>query len=558
MEAGLAAALLVLTLAGISPQANAAAYYVGNGPNCYATLRAALTASESDPDAEIRLTGGVFQQTERLFIGRNLVMRGGYLSCSDSTPSPGVESWLLNTDFRTLYLDGDRGDRRRVLIEKVNFLGSHYWDGTGDAPTVSAGGLVVRGPLDLTLRSSRIEYVHARPTGGAIKMMTTAVGTPEVRLEETTISQASSSDNGGAISCEGGTLHIRDGLLIEAYSPSRGGAIHASDCTVHLVDTELRNNSGAVGGALYVGGAPDASSRLFAENTLVTNNHGFNSAGGIALQSAEGYLKNVQLLGNSSAVGASIHVYGAFLRMEGRGCTLDEVSQPVASGCSGIGAHEVGIDSSSITVRNDSLLHLTQTTLAHHMGVARAYVIDSLDSSVIFQNSTLTGNTAMEHLLRFRAAGQPLRLEQVSIHGNSLQTGRAHIAVEDPGSPDVRVINSIFEGYSRGFPLMDGVASPDIHCMVTDQPLAATGGRRDTDAPGIAGDGIHLLPDSPAIDFCEAVLFGDVDGDDRPVDVAGIDNPGPTRFTDAGADEFIPVAVSDAIYSDRFSQPPRP
>jgi hypothetical protein len=495
----------------------------------------------------------VLHTTTLQTIRRSLVIRGGYPNCTASDPNPDLPSLVSNANGRALIIEGLSDPRYQVLLENLLFVGAGYWNGQGDAPTRSSGGIVVRGPVEVTLRGGGLQTVHAVQPGGAIRMQATAGGVPEVHVQQAEIALASSGNFGGAIACEAGTLRISDSILSDGYTPGRGGAISANACRVVVHRSVLRDNHASAGGALSIYADHSTTHRLLVEDSLFFKNDASNGGGAISLYRTFADLDNAKLVGNSSIVGAAMNVHDSFIVMRGQACTRDQASTASNSGCSGLGGHILGQNERVVNLNLNSTMQMTGTTMAgNSSSTTRSWLIHSKDSTVLLQNVVLTANTLLENLIKFKSSGQLLRLDHVSIHANTLRHNSPHIDVEDLAPPNFQVFNSIFEGYSRGFPFLTGVFSPDLHCMVTDQPLAVTGGGHLTNDPGIAADGIHLKPGSAAIDFCEPSLLGDLDGDERPYDDPNTPNASHFRVGDAGADEWYPDQRGDRIFGNRF------
>ncbi len=110
---------------------------------------------------------------------------------------------------------------------------------------------------------------------------------------------------------------------------------------------------------------------------------------------------------------------------------------------------------------------------------------------------------------------------------------------------DGQVFNGVFDADSQA----------SVHCLMTHEIASLPPGASavSTAAPRFvdrAGGDFHLRIDSPAVDFCDEVLFepdADVDGDARGVDVPFIaDGLGPH---DLGADELVEF---DVIFAQGF------
>ncbi|HRQ64992.1 MAG TPA: hypothetical protein PKZ76_09040 [Xanthomonadaceae bacterium] len=538
------AALFTLLLTG--PLASAANYYVGVGAECYPTLADALAASAEDPAAEIRLLIGT-HTTSRQFISRSLTLRGGYSSCTAPTPASGVRSGLLNPDNRTLVIDGAADDRRQVLIENISFSGNRYWNGD-DPPGGIAGGVVVRGPVDVTLRNSSLEFVHASQPGGAITMLSLPSGVPSVTLEDSLITNASSEQDGGGIHCAAGNVTLRRSTISNGRSADRGGAIHANTCEVDIHDSLFVHNRTRLGGAIYsTGSGSSPRTRLFARRTQFRSNDAADTGGALLLSNADAYLEDVKFLSNRSVFGHALWAYSSFVSMEGRSCTRFTASSSEAI-CSAFSGHQMSADHTMISLRNSSVMVLAQTMLANNVGAARTQLIDSRHSYLLAYNSSFTANTALEKIIHFRGDNHTLHLEHVSMHGNDLISGRAQVEIIDddpstPTTPVFRVKNSIVEGASRGFPFTL-TGAPGLECVVIDQPWSGLY-ILQTDDPGIDDDGLHLKANSPAIDFCLPLASSsiDADGDPRPHDDPNMPDAGPGRTADAGADERLERSV---------------
>jgi hypothetical protein len=538
----------LLLLCALAPAASAATYYVGSGEGCHATLSAALVAAAGDPDAEIRLTYDTLHRTTQQTINRSLVLRGGYASCSAATPTPGQQSLLFNPDGRTLLINGITGTRRQVLAEQVTFIGQRYWNGSGTAPGGVAGGIRVTGPVDVRLRRGTMQVIHASSVGGAIRMESTTAGGPKVVLEDMEISLASSETHGGAVYCKGGRLQLLRSSIGDSYAAEDGGAIYAGDgCHVELTDGALRDNTGGIGGAVYLGGS------LSAHRALIAGNSASSAGGGIGITRGSASLEDVKFIDNRSIGGAAISAYEGSVLMGGRMCTLAEAVSRSGPRCSSISKHIVGLDHSVIGLRGQSVMSLTNTTLTANSSTAsRANLIRTRESDLVIQNSVLAANSKLKAAYFESDSDRLLLLEQVSFHGNTAGgPGNAHIVVTGSANRFLAT-NSIL--MFNGYPLLEGGTSVVLRCIVADQPVSASGGSKVTSDPGIAADGVHLRGDSVAIDFCEPNLITDGDGDNRPFDVPAVPNPSATRIADAGADEYHPGGGAERIHSDGFER----
>ncbi|MCG8457297.1 MAG: hypothetical protein MI919_13560, partial [Holophagales bacterium] len=254
------AAGLVLPLA-----ASAATATVGNDGWCtHLTLGSAVAAVEAADDGphEIWILTGEHPGNEAITIRESMAIRGGLVSCLDS--SPGEQQTEIrvsdNGSGPFLRVVGSGPGEPAVLLKNLRLTA----DAMGGQPAISA-----EGALELVLDDVRIEDMPARglvasgasPSsskvvvrGGRWERNVDAIRCREstLQLEDTTFShnRRGTAGAGGAITSENCRISVSDSFLSANSTEDRGGALRCVGGSLFLEKSSLRSNVAEDGGAI--------------------------------------------------------------------------------------------------------------------------------------------------------------------------------------------------------------------------------------------------------------------------------------------------------------------
>ncbi len=253
----LGASLLALMLVtGSARAAPPTVYTVGNtaaDPTCgYPQLRLALEAAAMQVGgyAEIRIAKSQDISLGYTWLGLNsavvisnpqteITIRGGYGSCSATSPTPGQYTRLTyysndnDAGHTMLAISNSTGNARRYLeLEAIRMEGAS--DASKGGPGVG-GGLKITYNVELTLRNSRISGFHASAVGGGVALVgdSTVVDPshyPKLVLQDDSFVSNNSSDNlGGGIYADYGRVTLAGATVIGNTADNDGGGIYLHD-----------------------------------------------------------------------------------------------------------------------------------------------------------------------------------------------------------------------------------------------------------------------------------------------------------------------------------------
>lgn len=536
---------------------------VGTGDCDYSDLGAALF--EAMDNAEIRVSTGTYTGNFVIMDGRNLTIRGGYASCSDSEPSG---TTTLDAQNAGTVLDiFHETAASTVSLENLRLV-------NGSSSNLG-GGLQVEG--DHWVFLTNVEVADSTTTGHGGGIQVRGHNDTMVVLEEVIIS-GNSADKGGGIGCiaDGGM----PGLLIQSASIAQneaafGGGIDAEGCFVENhagglfqgVFNNLATESGGgisaregslvgiIGGAagLYIQGDPE-------ESAYVYSNQADSMGGGIlAIGGSDVTVLDGVVSGNSATFGGGVMVHtGAYFEMirgDGTDCQRYDSSFSPAP-CSRLEGNSASDYGGAIALTNElSSALIAQTYIEGNQAQNHGSVLYTLGPDVRFEGNVIHDNPGV-HLFDIRQGAQ-FELDWSTIADNpsaSVSESLTRVYGSSVATTTVRMRGSIFADGSR--PLVnrnEAVAPVSVvaDCLIAHEtdsvPEATNSIVADPLFVNPSDDDYHIQPGSPAVDFCggtAAPVEDDIDEQPR-----GFGGTTTTPF-DAGADEFLP----DGLFSDRFEQ----
>jgi hypothetical protein len=537
---------------------------VGPGADCdYSNLQSAIW--DAPDNTEIRLENVTFTGTFNVDEKQNLVIQGGYDTCSDA--SPGFSSTLDAEGLgRPLTIDAS-GNGTEVAVRDVTLANGDVGD------DVLGGGLLIlsnQGAHEVTLVDVLIQDNATGASGGGIAV----VGGPDSRLRiegDTLIQNNLASGSGvgvfagGGLYCSGingGPLITFDsGLIFSNEADDQGGGMYIDGCRISIYASGAFQ--GVIGNAASVGGgiaAARGSEVIIQGGSDELVSIGSNTAtigGGIAAtDTTQLEVVNASIDSNTSNEdGGAFHLQlDASLTMEpssAAGCEIESCSIIEGNSARSGGAvyvAQAGVDATirqtrihgntnqdssegSVAGVNDGSLLLEGNFIYENSGTELFRITN--DGSLTIAWSTLADNSASSGdpaLIRLRASNSDL--PSLSMFSN---------IVWNPGR-DVLFVNDIFgDDFSTEF-----------DCLVSNELATLTGATRSfVDDPlfvDAAADDYHVQETSPAIDACDDAnppTAADIDGDDRGRDFGSAS----AQVFDIGADE-----VWFGIFADRFEQ----
>jgi hypothetical protein len=530
---------------------HAAVYRVGEGCT-YELLGQALAASAGDPQAEIRMRSGVYHIRMQSISNRSVVVRGGYDSCTAAAPGGSATTLTMDPSWisrgRTLFVSATTPGHH-VVLERLEITGLSYWAPDTPLPSITSGGIEIRGPLEATLRHVTFYASHDTSSGGAIRIYRDAYGSPQVRVEDSLLAYTSAQGSGGGINCANATLEL-DRVTIEGgHAGNSGGGVHATNCAVTARDSVVRSNvAGLYGGGVNMVGSGGSTPTLDGERLTFRGNTAPHAGGGLRVISAVANLANNRFVANNSSAGAALLSSESAVTLRGRGCSAAESTAAVAA-CSTIAGHQLGAQATVVSVISGSLLELFNTTVLDNTA---PWILRAHESHLDVRSAAFVRNVGANVLWLLGNNGHTYRLTHVSMSGNSPSGGHVRAQRSNPSVvsyPIVAVLASAFSGNGR--PLRDGGSDTNLtyDCFVTDQNV--TGIRVLWADPNFAADGIHLTPGSLAVDYCTPLSLAgptDVDGRARVYDHPDKPEAAPGTFADAGAHELFPAE----LFADGF------
>jgi hypothetical protein len=536
---------------------------VGPGADCqYSNLQSAIWDAEDN--TELRLENVTFTGDFDIDPIQNLVIQGGFDTCSDA--QPGFSSTLDADGAGSPLTISQNATGSEVTLRNLNLIG-------GAPGTVSEGGgldiLSNQGAHDVTLIDVLIQNNTSNTSGGGIRI----IGGPDsrLRIQGDTIIQnnrVTGSDPGvyagGGLHCSGingGPLISFDrGLIFLNEADGPGGGIRVDGCRLSInargALQGVISNTSTSGGGISAARGSVVVIQGDRENLVSISGNSADGPGGglIAGGTTELEIFNASIDSNTSTSdGGGIHLLeDAELVMEpssAAACENETCSILEGNSARYGGAIHVADPGASAVVRQ-TRIH-GNTNQSGRSG-AVASVSDgslTLESSFIYENS---GTEAF----RLLNDGN-LKIAWSTLADNTASSGNPaliNLRASDTDQPSLGLLSNIIRNPGRDVLFIDETFGSDytteVDCVIANELATLAGFTRslvdDPEFVDPSADDYHIQASSPAIDACDDTnppIGADIDGDPRGSDFGSAS----TRVFDIGADEFL-----DGLFADRF------
>ena len=548
-----AAAAVMLFAAGGS---GAATFTVGAEAGCSSNSipGALLLSALNGPGLDvIRVAGNQGYTGQHIVVSNQSVsLIGGYSNCSDSTGGgQTVLSGSGGSSDPVIEITGTANGTRQV--ELVNF------EITGG----EEGGVVISGSNIVSIQDSLITG-NQRGDGGGI-WLDGADGailtlTPDAAVIANTATNPSSK--GGGIYCQDGGFIVLEGLVAN-NDGWFGGGVFLSGCTMNdFAGGTLRGivgNTGTIGGGIFA--AASSVVNLFGTTNhpaIVSNNVASFKGGGAWIQNDSSLTaKDSWIFDNDAgelAGGVGVSQNSAFTmdRTYGSDChTAGRCSQ--LSGNRVTGSPNYG---GAVYVEAGCTGDIRQTYIeGNDADFGSAAWVEGAGAQLLLEGDILAGNQGESVIYQHDQA--LVRAAYVTSTRNTARASGASFYSNASGDTVTEIYSSIIDDplvWGGGV----GGASHTYDCVIVRSVFgmpAAGDYVLETDPmllnPAV-GD-YHLSSASPAIDYCDTILYtpaeADIDGQSRGTDLEFVGNViGPF---DLGADEWSDNAA-DSIFEDGF------
>lgn len=542
---------------------------VGAGPDCdYSNLQQAIeSASTSSAATTIHIAHDQAYVSQNLSIeNRNIVLRGGYSSCADYIPSgKTVLSGAGGNGDSVVSISAPSGYR------KVTLRGLEIREG-GSADGINRGGGVnIRDNVFVDVVGSDIVNNHSTVGGGVYVV---GSGGTTVMIESGSLVGSNFAlHDGGGVACEaGGFIQIENALITDnraGGAARNGGGIFLDHCTLMASaggdNLGIRaNHALQFGGGIYAGNNSSVTLRGNAVGGFSLSGNEGMAGGGVYLDRSHALLDSVELkdnvaLGDASGYsgrGGGILASSSQLQMNSDASTGSSLLQGNQAATHSTGAalyiegneaspSSIAISDTRVSENGDfaisldggvdagdgnygAILALSNAILDHNGQFAPLLAYDK--SKITIAYSTLADN-AGSGLIRLLSDSSFANLDNSIVSNSQLRP----VVTPDSAASAMLVVHCLIANTGHGLPAQADIAA--------------------TDAPGfrnpVAGD-YHLMPNSPAIDFCNAPSDApatDLDGNLRGVDAPQVPPFLPGATYDLGAYEWT---LKDRIFSNGF------
>lgn len=537
---------------------------VGPGVDCdYSNLQSAINAAPDN--TELRLENVTFKGNFNVDSKQNLVIQGGFDTCSDTSPT---FSSSLDADGPGKPLTIDRSATgSKVTLKDINIVG-------GAPGTVTSGsGLDILsndGAHDVTLIDVSIRNNTSNDSGGGIKL----IGGPDsrLRLQGSTVIQnnvVTGSDPGvyagGGLFCSGinggPLINFDSGLIFSNEADGPGGGIRVDGCRISInargsLQGVIGNSAGAGGGIAAARGSVVVIQGDRSDLVNIRSNTAEGAGGGIlASGTTELEIFNASIDTNSTANGdgGGIHLQNdATLTMqpssaaacENETCSIIESNSARAGGA--IYVADAGVSA----VIRQTRIHGNTNQSSSEGSVAGVN-----GGTLTLEGDFVYGNSGTE-LFRVTNGGD-LIVAWSTLSDNSASSGDPaliRLRANDSEPPSLSLLSNIVWNPGRDVLSINQTFgssySTKIDCVISNELATLTGHSRsfidDPEFIDPAADDYHLQVSSPAIDACDdtnSPVVADIDGDPRGLDFGSVS----AQVFDIGADE-----IWDRLFADRF------
>lgn len=546
--------LAVLALA-MATAAHADVFTVGSGAACtHATIQDAIAAGLLNGNGlDVINVARNRTYTAQALVAQNdtLVIQGGFADCNSAATDPANPTVLSGAGggaAPVLRIQGNGNVTLRNLILD-----------SGDTASNADGGAlaVLDGPHLINLDGVRLQNSRAGRGAGLSVSPSGANAVTVTFFNDSRVSGNQASGDGGGIYCRNSTLvAVTDSMLISSNSSGNdGGGIYADHCKVDLASGNaagvlFNNLAPRYGGGLYAVGAGSVTKiySIYTDRlTRVIGNHADTGGGAIyALDGADLQIQNVEFLSNNAQdggailmrsamagttttldVGATGLIPGAVACPAGRICNRYYDNRSVLGGAGSDGTAAIAFRLEGATTQGRAQIHHAIFDSNHGGRIVQSLISnDATGRYLELSNVALVGNE-QSSVLGALLYGNKLSLSFVSIGGNSLM---APMVIR--GQTYATVLSYV-AAWQPGKPLLTqaGGSVSSAYLIANDlSGIPATTNNLTADPRFVSGTDLHLLADSPALDYAtsSAALPApynlDLEGRSRPSDDGAIAN----------------------------------
>ncbi|MEZ5463211.1 choice-of-anchor Q domain-containing protein [Dokdonella sp.] len=534
---------------------------------------------------EIRLRAQTFSVPDGLELdasAANISIRGGYASCSDSTPSAGQRSIIDASGGvnGTALAIGAAPDSpiHLVTLRRITVRGGTP---AGGSSALGGGGLLILGKVFVVLDDETfIENNESGNGGGVLIAGWNSNNRPTLQiLSDSRIANNSAQLSGGGIYCyDYASVYIDGGVVAQNTAMETGGGVYLhKSCVLDSIVvpgsvTGLFENQAQRGGGIFaIGNSPltiqgDASAPFW-----LAGNRASITGGGIEVRSSPGGRTAVNLLtsvfvGNEAASrGAAVYIAGdvdlAMRPLDGHErCAFPDVGfeacsavignvAPFTDGSTSPGSVIESVYASpgspSLNVSRTAIVDNEADVLLHGLLRSADYGID-IEGSLITRNNVTRGLVLLENLEEFFPSEN--RIAWSTVSGNTKAQASSYVLAHF-ASP-LNLTGSIV--YEPDFVDRSSSTGSVTHggCLLVDDAMSwpSTPIPPRVGNPNLNG-GMAPSPTSPAIDICASAQAPatDFNGSPRSFDQPAVPNVyGPV---DLGA---IELPFDDTIFANGF------
>ena len=527
--------VLVLVALGCASGARAALVTVGsNAETCDYTSLAFAIAFANSGDALV-VEGKTWTWISGVnfnLLDKSLTITGGFDgNCTlTQTPNPTVLQGLGSDTVLTI----DSSTPANVTLNNLVIQGGDGIDG---------GGVSIIGEVSVVMTNT---VVHDNVAEFGAGIYIDALGPARLTLGAgSRVENNIASDAGGGIYCAlFGTLDIQPDVRITGNQAVVGGGLYIQDCSLTMT-------------------ASGADAVLIGENVATDDGGGlYISAGTTEVEGDGGSLSQLIIYDNEAAYGGGILIAGSPVAVR-----LTRASIAGNRADNGGGVYVSGGDFFLDAPADGDCYFKPCNALVNNgsfPGVTLGGAFYALNGTIGLESTLIERNTGQQPIGRLELASD-LTMEGVAIADNTSLSGTRGVFVDSDATATLRGvtfadqvgISTLFGGFgsvdvdsmiAAGAPsdLFDPNLTWDLDCAVLTAglpggPHPQTSGILVTADPGFvdpAGGDFHVLPSSPAVDFCNDLGPGvDMDVEGRPQGTGW----------DAGADE-----TETPIFADDF------
>ena len=445
--------VLLLGLPGVSPasidadeRGSGQTFLVGDDQEeeCdFESLEDAIDVAEHG-DTIIVTGEGLLELNDELVITKSITLKGGYEDCLLSIPAVSPLVLFAFDNHRAVQVYSPGGENLHVEFHDIGFGGgsTESASAAGRSFDADGAGLLVHGGHTIITTNFRSGLNNATGNGGAIALIETDDGAPELMISGSSRVFGSSADgHGGGIYCQGGGVYIDNDTGIHLNTAgSNGGGIYLEDCQLEFGS-----------GGRYLPGSDDPSGIV--ENQAEGLGGGLFATGQspVRMDGADPDISEqsdlpVEIVNNSALNGGAIYLEGAEAEAELVNVIID--SNQAESGAAAITV----VDQASLAMESDEVCRTRGSSLtcskiiSNSMTdpVAGSIVSVSSDAYASFNQTEITGNQ-LDHGQVFHVHGSDLSHDD-EVHSlelyNSLVANNQFLSDSESGSNAIGLYDS--------------------------------------------------------------------------------------------------------------------